>query len=215
MTLPCRSFERRRGSRPSSGGFRRARLFFLRRRGTIAARKQGGTAMEKQPQLHTIAPVYDENSRILILGSFPSVKSREAAFFYGHPQNRFWRVLAAVLGEEAPQTAGGKEVPAPASWRRAVGRHRLLRHRRLVRREHHECGAKRPLAPSGRRAGPPHLLQRRHGLPLLPAWYDEAVWGKAGGSALHQSRQRALVRAGAHGALARGARAMALTAPRR
>ena len=55
--------------------------------------------MEKQPQLHTIAPVYDENSRILILGSFPSVKSREAAFFYGHPQNRFWRVLAAVLGE--------------------------------------------------------------------------------------------------------------------
>ena len=49
--------------------------------------------MEKQPQLHTIAPVYDENSRILILGSFPSVKSREAAFFYGHPQNRFWRVV--------------------------------------------------------------------------------------------------------------------------
>ena len=65
--------------------------------------------MEKQPQLHTIAPVYDENSRILILGSFPSVKSREAAFFYGHPQNRFWRVLAAVLGEEAPQTAAEKK----------------------------------------------------------------------------------------------------------
>ena len=65
--------------------------------------------MEKQPQLHTIAPVYDENSRILILGSFPSVKSREAAFFYGHPQNRFWRVLAAVLGEEAPQTVAEKK----------------------------------------------------------------------------------------------------------
>ena len=65
--------------------------------------------MEKQPQLHTIAPVYDENSRILILGSFPSVKSREAAFFYGHPQNRFWRVLAAVLGEETPQTAAEKK----------------------------------------------------------------------------------------------------------
>ena len=65
--------------------------------------------MEKQPQLHTIAPGYDENSRILILGSFPSVKSREAAFFYGHPQNRFWRVLAAVLGEETPQTAVEKK----------------------------------------------------------------------------------------------------------
>ena len=65
--------------------------------------------MEKQPQLHTIAPVYDENSRILILGSFPSVKSREAAFFYGHPQNRFWRLLAAVLGEDTPQTAAEKK----------------------------------------------------------------------------------------------------------
>lgn len=92
-------------------GFRRARLFFLRRRGTIAARKQGRDRPGKAAQLHTIAPVYDENSRILILGSFPSAKSREAAFFYGHPQNRFWRVLAAVLGEETPQTTGGKEVP--------------------------------------------------------------------------------------------------------
>ena len=109
MTLPCRSFERRRGSRPSSGGFRRARLFFLRRRGTIAARKQGGTDMEKQPQLHTIAPVYDENSRILILGSFPSVKSRESAFFYGHPQNRFWRVVSTVLGCECPRTVEEKQ----------------------------------------------------------------------------------------------------------
>ena len=64
--------------------------------------------MEKQPQLHTIAPVYDENSRILILGSFPSVKSREAAFFYGHPQNRFWRVMAALLSADVPQTVEEK-----------------------------------------------------------------------------------------------------------
>ena len=53
---------------------------------------------------HTINPVYDENSRILILGSFPSVKSREQKFFYGHKQNRFWKVLADVLDEEFPQT---------------------------------------------------------------------------------------------------------------
>ena len=53
---------------------------------------------------HEIEPVYDKNSRILILGSFPSVKSREAGFFYGHPQNRFWRVLAAVFASETPQT---------------------------------------------------------------------------------------------------------------
>ena len=50
---------------------------------------------------HTIDPVYDENSRILILGSFPSVKSREQKFFYGHKQNRFWKVLAAVT-DHAP-----------------------------------------------------------------------------------------------------------------
>lgn len=58
---------------------------------------------------HPFPPLYDADSRILILGSFPSVKSREAMFFYGHPQNRFWRVLAAVLGEEAPQTAAEKK----------------------------------------------------------------------------------------------------------
>jgi len=54
---------------------------------------------------HTINPVFDERSRVLMLGSFPSPKSREAGFFYGHPQNRMWRVLAAVIGEGAvPQT---------------------------------------------------------------------------------------------------------------
>ena len=54
---------------------------------------------------HTIEPVFDERSRVLILGTFPSPKSREVGFFYGHPQNRMWRVLAAVMGEErVPQT---------------------------------------------------------------------------------------------------------------
>ena len=54
--------------------------------------------------IHTIPPVYDENSRILILGSFPSVRSREAEFFYAHPQNRFYRVLAALFEEEVPES---------------------------------------------------------------------------------------------------------------
>ena len=53
---------------------------------------------------HGIEPVYNEQSKILILGSFPSVKSRESHFFYGHPQNRFWRVLADVLESELPIT---------------------------------------------------------------------------------------------------------------
>ena len=58
---------------------------------------------------HPIAPVFDENSRILILGSFPSVKSREAAFFYGHPQNRFWKVVSAVLGVDCPVSVEEKK----------------------------------------------------------------------------------------------------------
>lgn len=57
---------------------------------------------------HPIEPVYDSNSRILILGSFPSVKSREEMFFYGHPQNRFWKVLAAVLEVPLPGTVEEK-----------------------------------------------------------------------------------------------------------
>ena len=52
--------------------------------------------------VHTIDPVYDAHSKVLILGSFPSVKSREQQFFYGHKQNRFWRVLAQVLECETP-----------------------------------------------------------------------------------------------------------------
>lgn len=53
---------------------------------------------------HPFPPLYDENSKVLILGSFPSVKSREQNFFYGHPQNRFWKVVSAVIGTDAPIT---------------------------------------------------------------------------------------------------------------
>lgn len=52
--------------------------------------------------IHTIEPIYNKASRVLILGSFPSVKSREGQFFYHHPQNRFWKVLAALTAEEEP-----------------------------------------------------------------------------------------------------------------
>ena len=57
---------------------------------------------------HPISPVYNSESQILILGSFPSVKSREQGFFYGHPQNRFWKVLAAIFEENVPETIGKK-----------------------------------------------------------------------------------------------------------
>lgn len=60
--------------------------------------------------VHPIPPVFDRDSKVLILGSFPSVKSREEGFFYGHPQNRFWKVTAAVFGEDVPQTIEEKRV---------------------------------------------------------------------------------------------------------
>lgn len=58
--------------------------------------------------VHTIDPVFNEDSEILILGSFPSVKSREQQFFYGHKQNRFWKVMAQVLGCETPESIAQK-----------------------------------------------------------------------------------------------------------
>ena len=60
-------------------------------------------------QTHPIPPLYGENSHTLILGSFPSVTSREAGFFYGHPQNRFWRVLSTVFGADVPETVEQKK----------------------------------------------------------------------------------------------------------
>ncbi len=59
--------------------------------------------------VHNIPPVWDENSRILILGSFPSVKSREQAFFYAHPQNRFWRLLSELFASPMPVTTDEKK----------------------------------------------------------------------------------------------------------
>ena len=58
---------------------------------------------------HPFPALFDPDSRILILGSFPSVKSREQQFFYGHPQNRFWRVMAGVLDCEVPQSIPEKK----------------------------------------------------------------------------------------------------------
>lgn len=58
---------------------------------------------------HPIPPIYNKESKVLILGSFPSVKSREQCFFYGHPQNRFWKVLAAVFDQPLPSSIEDKK----------------------------------------------------------------------------------------------------------
>ena len=59
--------------------------------------------MKDELVFHTIPPVYNEGSRVLLLGTMPSPKSRQAGFYYGHPQNRMWPVLARVFGEETPE----------------------------------------------------------------------------------------------------------------
>ena len=58
---------------------------------------------------HPFAPLFSQESRVLILGSFPSVKSREQNFYYGHPQNRFWKVISALFEAEVPQTIPEKQ----------------------------------------------------------------------------------------------------------
>ncbi len=72
---------------------------------------------EAARQPHPFEPVADKRSRLLILGSFPSVRSREEGFYYGHPRNRFWQVMEQVLEEPAPQ-----DIPSKAAW---LKRHRV------------------------------------------------------------------------------------------
>ena len=65
--------------------------------------------MTQQTLVHPIPPTWNENSQILILGSWPSVKSRARAYFYGHPQNRFWQLLALLFEEPLPETKSERE----------------------------------------------------------------------------------------------------------
>ncbi|MEG0874090.1 MAG: DNA-deoxyinosine glycosylase, partial [Clostridiales bacterium] len=65
--------------------------------------------MKKEALNHPFAPIYDKDSRILILGTFPSVKSRANEFYYGHPQNRFWQLLAVVFRADIPQNIEEKK----------------------------------------------------------------------------------------------------------
>lgn len=60
--------------------------------------------MKSERIIHAFDPVFDSESRILILGTMPSPKSRELGFYYSHPRNRFWPVLAKIFGEDVPET---------------------------------------------------------------------------------------------------------------
>ncbi len=62
--------------------------------------------------VHELAPIFDSRSRVLILGTMPSPKSREAQFYYAHPQNRFWPTMAKLLGEPLPGDREGRRALA-------------------------------------------------------------------------------------------------------
>ena len=64
---------------------------------------------EYQRVTHSFEPVFDKNSRFLVLGSLPSVKSREEGFYYGHPRNRFWKLMSELVGEELPESIEEKK----------------------------------------------------------------------------------------------------------
>lgn len=82
-------------------------------------------------ETHSIPPFFGSDSQILILGSFPSVKSRESGFYYGHPQNRFWRVLSSVFDAPLPQTIEQKQEFFAHSLYRALGCRRRMQHTRF------------------------------------------------------------------------------------
>ena len=63
---------------------------------------------EMEHVTHEFQPIYDKNSKVLMLGTMPSPKSREVGFYYGHPRNRFWKVVSAVCGEALPETKEDK-----------------------------------------------------------------------------------------------------------
>lgn len=102
-------------------------MLFPRRGDEIKMARQKSSAVETEKQLpvsHPIQPVWNSESRILILGTMPSPKSREAGFFYMHPQNRFWSVIAEVFGETFSLPNKTPDISAAITERRSF----LLRH---------------------------------------------------------------------------------------
>ena len=102
--------------------------------------------------IHPISPFYDQNSNILILGSFPSPKSRESGFFYGHPQNRFWKVMAGLFQDKTASTIPEKQA-------RLLGFDSCLRYCRCQRRIDQKCGSERPESHSAFCSHPRRLYQ--------------------------------------------------------
>lgn len=147
----------------------------------------------EHPVVHPIPPVYRADSRILILGSFPSVKSRETGFFYGHPQNRFWKVTAAVCGEEVPQTVEEKKAFLLRNHIAVWDVIASCCHHRLERCEHPAMLCRTAAGHSGMRRYPADLLQRGDRVEVLPEVPGEAAGTGSGSPSVDESRERRMV----------------------
>lgn len=147
----------------------------------------------EHPVVHPIPPVYRADSRILILGSFPSVKSRETGFFYGHPQNRFWKVTAAVCGEEVPQTVEEKKAfllrNHIAVWDVIASCVITGSSDASIPR----CCAESAAGHSGMRRYSADLLQRGDRVEVLPEVPGEAAGTGSGSPSVDESRERRMV----------------------
>lgn len=141
---------------------------------------------------HPFPPVADAACRVLILGSFPSVKSREEGFFYGHPRNRFWPLMAALLGENAPQSIPEKKAMLLAASYRPVGRDRVLRDHRLLGQQREECRTGGYCAGHGAVPLGAGLLQRRVGGEAVSPLFGRQSGLVRDGASVHQPRQRSL-----------------------
>ena len=93
-------------------------------------------------EAHPFPPVWNKRSRILILGSFPSVRSRETGFYYGHPQNRFWPLLAQLHDEALPESVDNKKKLCPPPRNRFMGCDRKLSDQRKQRQQYPQSKAK-------------------------------------------------------------------------
>mgnify|MGYP003171022600 CR=1 FL=1 len=156
----------------------------------------------------SFAPVYDDRSRALILGTWPSPKSREMAFYYGHPQNRFWPLLAALTGFELTRGVlcafhRRQKAAAFAPRAGAVGYAGKLHHYRRIGCLHPGCGAQRYRRAAAQSTHPGGVLQRCHSLPYLYKISAAAYRHPGCPSAQYKPRQRRLQPRPAGGALGR------------
>lgn len=142
-----------------------------------------------QTVVHPFAPIYDAHSRVLILGSLPSVASRQQAFYYAHPRNRFWPVMAALDGSPLDTTAQRVALSAPPALR-VVGCDRQLHDYRQQRRQYPRRHRQRFQPAACGNGNQNHCDDRQDRRPLLSEIRSAENRHRSDRAAFHLARQR-------------------------